>query len=286
LARYLQDHSEIASVCGFQGSQPTPSRSTLGRFISSLTKYPDLLDECFTIMAEGFKDVLPGFGEIVAIDDTPVPSYSNPDNEPISDRQAGWIVREGSERKKWAFGYRLHLIVDANWELPIAKEVTIAKDNEKVATIPLLRKTKENLPWFKPDVVIADKAYDIYDHYDIIVKDSDAEPLIKHAKHSEYELTGSPAAPICPGGLPIIYRGWDKEKGLRYECPEKAKRAICPLAERCTIKTSYIRAVKDYRRFGHRFARGSAEWKALYRKRIGAEHCNSRLKETRRLEKH
>ena len=286
LARYVEDHREIASVCGFRDDEPTPSRSTLSRFISRLARHQDLLDECLEIIADGFKDLLPDFGKVVAIDCTSVPSYSNPDNEPVSDPVAGWIVREGSERKQWEFGYRLHLIVDANWELPIAKEVTLAKDNEKVATLPMLWKTRENLPWFKPDAVIADKAYDIYDHYNAIVRDLGADPIIKHVKHSEYELTGLPAAPVCPGGLPMIYRGWDSKKGLRYACPERAGRAICPSAEGCTIKTAWIRPGKDYRHFGYRIARGSEEWQALYRKRLAAERCNSRLKETRRLTRH
>ena len=286
LARYLEDHREIASVCGFQDDEPTPSRSTFSRFISRLAKHQDLLDECLNIIAEGFRDLLPSFGEVVAIDCTPVPSYSNPDNEPISDTEAGWIVKEGSARKIWEFGYRLHLIVDANWELPIAKMVTLAGDNEKKATLPLLKKTKGNLPWFNPSAIAADKAYDKYDHYEFIAKELDAEPIIKHTRHSEYELAGLPAAPICPGGLPMIYRSWDSKKGLQYECPERAGRAICPLAEGCGIKTTWIRPAKDYRQFGYRITRGSEEWQALYRKRIGVEHCNSRLKETRRLEKH
>ena len=286
LARYLEDHREIASVCGFRDDEPTPSRSTFSRFISRLTKHQELLDDCLKIMADGFKDLLPDFGKIVAIDCTSVPSYSNPDNEPVSDLEGGWIVREGSKRKQWEFGYRLHLIVDANWELPIAKEITLASDNEKMATLPLLRKTKENLPWFKPDAVIADKAYDKYDHYQTIARDFDAEPIIKHTRHSEYELTGSPAAPICPSGLPMIYRGWDKEKGLFYQCPQKAKRAICTLAQECGIKRIWIRPSKDYRQFGYRIKRGSDEWQALYHKRVAVERCNSRLKETRRLAKH
>ena len=286
LARYLEDHREIASVCGFQDDEPTPSRSTFSRFISRLAKHQDLLDECLNIIAEGFKELLPDFGKVVAIDCTSVPTYSNPDNEPVSDKEAGWIVREGSERKLWEFGYRLHLVVDANWELPIAKEVTLAEDNEKKASLPLLHKAGENLPWFKPDAIIADKAYDKYDHYHAIVKGFDAEPIIKHAKHSEYELTGLPAAPICPGGLPMIYRSWDSKKGLQYECAERAGRAICPLAQGCTIKTTWIRLVKDYRQFGYHIARGSEEWQALYRKRVAVERCNSRLKETRRLAKH
>ena len=286
LTRYLEDHREIASVCGFRDDEPTPSRSTFSRFISRLAKHQDLLDECLNIMAGGFKDLLPGFGEVVAIDCTPVPSYSNPDNEPISDPQGGWIVREGSERKRWEFGYRLHLIVDAKWELPIVKEITLAEDNEKKATVPLLQKAKDNLSWFKPDAIIADKAYDKYDHYKAIVKDFDAEPIIKHVKHSEYELTGLPAAPICPAGLPLIYRSWDSKKGLQYECPEKAGRVICPLALGCTIKTTWIKPVKDFRQFGYHIKRGSEEWQALYHKRVAVERCNSRLKETRRLAKH
>jgi len=286
LARYLEDHGEIASVCGFRDDELTPSRSTFSRFISRLAKHQDLLDECLNIIAGGFKDLLPGFGEVVAIDCTPVPSYSNPDNEPISDTEAGWIVKEGSARKIWEFGYRLHLIVDANWELPIAKALTLAEDNEKKATLPLLEKTRENLPWFNPDAIMADKAYDKYEHYETIVKGFDAEPIIKHARHSEYELTGLPAAPICPGGLPMIYRSWDKKKGLQYECPERAGRAICSLAQGCTIKTTWIRPVKDYRQFGYHITRGSEEWQALYRKRVAVERCNSRLKETRRLAKH
>jgi len=286
LARYLEDHREIASVCGFQDDELTPSRSTLSRFISRLAKHQDLLDECLNIMAGGFKVLLPGFGEVVAIDCTPVPSYSNPDNEPISDTEAGWIVKEGSARKIWEFGYRLHLIVDANWELPIAKALTLAEDNEKKATLPLLEKTKENLPWFNPDAVMADKAYDKYEHYETIVKEFDAEPIIKHARHSEYELTGLSAAPICPAGLPMIYRSWDKKKGLQYGCPERAGRAICLLAQGCTIKTTWIRPVRDYRQFGYGIPRGSEEWQALYHKRVAVERCNSRLKETRRLAKH
>lgn len=40
------------------------------------------------------------------------------------------------------------------------------------------------------------------------------------------EISGSSAAPLCPGGLPLIYRTWDKDKGLQYQCPEKAGRAV------------------------------------------------------------
>jgi len=182
-------------------------------------------------LANGLKDLLPDFGKAVAIDCTPVSTYSNPDNEAVSDPEAGWMVREVPPRKQWEFDYRLRLIVDAKWELLIAKVVALAGDSEKKATIPLLQKAKDSLTWFKPNAVIADKAYDKYDHHEFIAKDFDAEPIIKHVKHPDYELTGLPAAPICTAGLPMIYRSRDAKKGLQYQCPHKAGRAICPLTD-------------------------------------------------------
>ena len=54
----------------------------------------------------------------------------------------------------------------------------------------------------------------------------------------------------------------------------------------CTIKTTCTKPVKDYRQFRYHVARGCKEWQALYHKRVGLEHCSSRLKEARRLGTH
>ena len=84
----------------------------------------------------------------------------------------------------------------------------------------------------------------------------------------------------------MVYRGWDKNKGIQYECPERAGKAICPLLIKCGLKTVWVKPVHDYRRFGYRIKRGTEEWKEFYRKRVSIERVNSRLKETRRLEAH
>jgi len=285
LARRLQDDPVLAVTCGFVPGD-VPHRKAFSRFQKKLGKYQHLVDQCLNQMTTELKSHLPEFGKIVAIDCTPVRSYCNGDKEPHSDREGDWIVKEGSEKKKWVFGYRLHLIVDANWELPVAKKLSLAKDNEKTATIPLLRETKVNLPWFLPDAIIADKAYDKYEHYEVITKEFSADPIIMHAKFSDSELTGSPAAPHCPAGLSLVYRSWDKNKGIQYICPELARKATCPLPLKCGLRTVWVKLVHDYRRFGFRIERGTEEWKELYRKRVAVEHVNSRLKETRRLEAH
>jgi hypothetical protein len=203
--------------------------------------------------------------------------------------EAGWVYKEGRERKKWVFGYRLHLVVDANHEFPINKRLTTFKIQDPQMMLPLLREAKDKLPWFVPAAVIGDKGYDSGDNFRGIVEEFDADPIIPlspKTKEPVPEITGSSAAPYCTAGLSLVYRSWDRNKGMQYECPERAGKAYCPLLLKCGLKTVWVRPVRDYRRFGHRIKRGTDEWKELSYKRVAIEHVNSRLKETRRLEAH
>lgn len=289
IVRRLQEDTILAVTCGF-GPRNIPHRSTFSRFIKRLSKHQDLVDQCLSQTTSELKLLLPGFGKVVVVDSTPVRSYSNPDKESVSDPEAGWIAKGGSRKdKEWHFGYRLHMVVDANYELPISKKQTSAKIQDIRMMLPLLRETEENLPWFHPDVVIADKGYDSGDNYQGIVQEFDASPIIPLAAKSKGEppeITGSPAAPYCSAGLSLVYRSWDRNKGIQYECPERAGKAFCPLALKCGLKTVWVRPVHDYRRFGYRIKRGTEQWKELYRERVSIERVNSRLKETRRLEDH
>ena len=288
LIRRLQEDPILSTICGFDYEKP-PCRRTFIRFIKKLVEHQDLLDKCLNEITNKLGEVLPNFGQHVAVDATPVHSHSNPDNKIISDPEAGWIIKEGNEHKKWVWGYRLNLVVDATWELPVAKQTSLHSESEKAVVIPLLSKAKSEFPWFNPQAVICDKGYDSSTIYESIVKDIGADPIINmrgRAGGDSPEITGSSAAPCCPGGLPLIYRSWDKEKGLQYQCPERTGRAICPLAEKCTIKMMWVKPVHDYRRFGYRIKRGTEEFKTIYRKRVAVERVNSRLKDKRRLEAH
>ena len=109
-------------------------------------------------------------------------------------------------------------------------------------------------------------------------------PLRSRAKRPSVEITGSPAAPVCPAGFPMIYRSWDKKKGMQYACPARAGRVTSPIAHDCGLKAAWIRPVQDYRRFGYKVKRGTDEWAELYHKRGAVKRINSRLKLTRRLE--
>lgn len=285
LIRRLQDDPVFALICGFNISRKPLCRKTFSRFIRKLGRHQDLIDKCLSEITTRLQQLLPKFGEEVAYDSTSIHSHSNPNSKVISDTDAGWMVKGGSDRKKWEWGLRLHLLVDANWELPIAKQVTPPRDGEKKVMLPLLRKAKTQLPWFNPKMVIGDKGCDKYEIFEGIVKEFDAEPIIKHANPLP-EITGSPAAPVCPAGLFLVYRSWDKTKGLQYQCPERAGKAQCPLIEKCRLKTVWIHPVRDYRRFGYRIPRNSEEWLERYHKRVAVERSISRLKDKRRLNSH
>lgn len=289
IVRRLQEDTILAVTCGFD-PRDIPHRSTFSRFKEKLSENQDLVDQCLDHMTSELKSLLPRFGEVVAVDSTPIRSHSNPDKRYISDPEAGWIAKGGpGKNKDWRFGYRLHMVVDSATELPISKELTLSKVQDIQEILPLLRETKKRLPWFAPDVVLADKGYDSGDNCYGIVKEFDASPVIPlspKTKEQPPEITGSPAAPYCPARLPLIYRSWDKNKGIQYACPARIGRTVCPDVHECGLKTVWIRPVHDYRRFGYRIKRGTEQWGRLYRKRSAIERTYSRLKQTRRLEGH
>lgn len=287
--RRLRVDPLLAVTCGFD-PRDIPSRSTLSRFQKKLGKHHDLVLQCTVPIGGEFKAAFPGFGKNVAVDSTPVPSYSNPDKRIVSDPEAGWIAKGGAEKHKtWVFGYRLHLVIDADYEIPISCMLSLAKIQDSQAMLPLLRQAGNLLPWFNPEAVIADKGYDSGDNYEGIAKEFDASPIIPLSARSSgpaHEITGSSAAPCCSKGFPLIYRSWDKKKGVQYACPARAGRVVCPIAHDCSLKVVWVRPVHDYRRFGHRIKRRTQEYKRLYRKRGAIERVNARLKDHRRLESH
>ena len=284
LVRRLQNDVIYALACGFDIREPLPSRSTFSRFIGKLAKHQELVEKCLREIVNKLRRLLPNFADVACVDCTPVSSWANPSKKPPSDPEAGLIYKGTVEgRKKWTFGYRFFIVSDAVHELPISIILTHAKDNERKMLLPLLRKTRAELPWLKFSTVSCDAGFDKYDNFEGIVKEFDAEPVIALAY--ETDVRGSPAAPACRAGFPFIFTGWRRGQ-LVYQCPEKAGRVECPLPARCPHKQIMLHPVHDYRKFGYHIRRDSQEYKELYNKRSAAERVNSRLKEKRRLDSH
>lgn len=286
LIRRLQEDVVLRELCGFNKAERLPNRRTFNRFIDRLELRGDLIQWCVDDILAELHEILPDFASMAAVDATDVHSHSDCDKIAVSDREAGFVIKEGttSSRKKWAWGYKLHLVADAIYELPIAMSVTPGNHREMAEMMPLLRATKARLSWFSPRYIIADKGYDDYKNFEGVVKEFDAEPVIK--ARMEIPIFGTPAQPFCLGKLPLVYRSWDKNKGLQYGCPERAGKATCPLPENCSLKIIWIRPVQDYRRFGYRIPRNTDSWNIIYTYRVGIERIFSRLKGQRRLDTH
>ncbi len=288
LIRRLQENPILAIVCNFDITKPLPHRTTFNRFFNKLIRYQQLVDECLSEVTTNLHKAIPDFAKIVAIDATAIRSHANLNKKPSSDPEAGFAYKGGKkDAYHWEFGYYLHMVADATSELPIAKQLSLSSQHEKEIALPLLRKTRDVLPWFKPEVVLADAGYDAYYVYEDIVNGFDAEPIIDSSKKKAPLLSGSTQNPICPGGLPLTRIGHHPMLGLRYECPARARKSIkCPLPEMCPLKVAYIRPGHDYRRFGYRISRTSPKWQELYNKRTSIERIFSRLKDKRRLNSH
>jgi len=288
LIRRLQENPILALVCGFNITKPLPHRTTFNRFFGKLIKYQCLVDECVSEVATRLREAIPDFGKVIAIDATAIRSHANANKKPSSDPEAGFAYKGGKkDAYHWEFGYYLHMVADATSELPIAKQLSLSSQHEKEIALPLLRRTRDEVPWLNPEAVLADAGYDAYYVYEDIVNEFDAEPIIDSAKKKAPLLSGSTQQPICPGSLPLIRIGYHPKLGLRYECPARARKSIkCPLPNMCPLKVAYIRPGHDYRRFGYHVPRTSPQWREIYNKRVAVERVFSRLKDKRRLNSH
>ncbi len=288
LVRKLEENPSFAEITGFNMDIPLPSRKTFDRMITTLTDHPEVIEKLIHKAVSQLKNKLPDFGVTVAVDSTPVKSHSNPSKKERSDSEAGFIVKEGIPNKIWKWGYKLHLMVDTQWELPIVCNVTLAKEADVSNLIPLMDKAREKFDWFRPWHIVADKGYDAGYNYKA-VHDAGSIPIIKmkesnHHDDNRYSIDES-GMPHCKAGLPLLLIAHDSKKGMKYVCPFKMGKADCYLSQECNLRVAWIRPLWEYRKLCP-IPRDSDEWNEIYSKRTAVERVNSKLKEHRRLNSH
>jgi len=120
--------------------------------------------------------LLPGFGKNLAIDGKAISSLArgenkNKEEDGRRDIDANWGIKEYKGVKedgtawtkvvKW-FGYRLHLIVDVDYELPVAFELTKASTSEVKQAHKMIDDLNRKHPEIieKCETLAADKGYD------------------------------------------------------------------------------------------------------------------------------
>ena len=291
LIRRLNDDSELRSLCGF--GRRLPHRSTFNRFIQRLSYHVDLVEGVSVNLTNQLQPMLPGFAEQVAIDSTTVRTHSHPHRKRISDPEASWTAKtrvRAKEGKDWCFGYKVHMIADVDYGIPLAHIVTTAKRGDTTELSKVVEHAESLHPWFKPKAVVADKGYDSMANHTYLLSKR-ILPVI-HIRRTakagpDYGFYTEEGTPTCLGQVPMEYVRSDPTKGRLYRCRADG----CHLAGTMKGGITHCDAEvwedprRNIRLFGA-IRRDGPEWQTLYSKRQAIERVFKSMKESRRLERH
>lgn len=182
LIRELNNNPLVARVCGIDSPEAIPHKSTFSRFIARLSKYNTtarLKDVSRSLVRDCYAN-LPGFGERVAIDSTTLKGWVNGGKPRPSDKEARWSVKKNTQGKQeFTLGWKLHLMVDCEYELPIAANVTPGNAHDGRRASHVLREARFGASGaFRPEYVMADKGYSSKELRDLIHRQYRAIPVI------------------------------------------------------------------------------------------------------------
>jgi hypothetical protein len=164
VAALIAEHPGLQETLG-----GTPSVWACYRFSRKLRENRPALAACLDACAASLRAQYPTMGRDVAIDASDMPAFANgqryvskngPERERYSDPDASWGHRSAiSTRAAGSFyGYKIHAVVCAKTDLPLAWRVETAKRNESKFVAPLLDALHAR--GFTPETVAMDKGYD------------------------------------------------------------------------------------------------------------------------------
>lgn len=315
LIRELKRNSQLRIVCGFQPHFHTgkdgasklilaPGASAYTNFINNLRECREELREMFDRLVAYMYENIEDFGDILMADGKAVESFAAKPSQKASghkgEHDADWCKKTyttttptgevSAKTVKW-FGFRLHLIADAVYELPVDFTVTKASASEVKETEKLLEEMKENgqEKIKKCRYFLADRGYDSTELIEWL-ETEDIAPVIdirnmwqgeetKQFKDTDLVYSFNGKVYFVDGkGNPIelIYKGYDKSRdSSRYGFHPKYK-----------DKRIFRIPLGTDRRIFTRVARNSKKWKRLYGMRSGIERINGRIDRDFKFEKH
>jgi IS5 family transposase len=303
--RLLEGNKDVRALCGFPARDMVPSEDALGRFLEKLVVHEELVEACFEELVERLRQLLPGFGQKMVVDSTDIKAFSNGHRSRKSDIDAKWGakkanghypdretddhgdggVKKGKRRDLYYwFGYKLHLLIDGFYELPVSFVITPANEADTTQMPVLLEKAYLKRWETRPEAVIADKGYDSRKNNQLIYKEYHAAPIIPIKEREGAQLPdicNAKGTPTCSCGLEMVYWGRDGNY-LKYRCPHVLGRGVCSDLSPCTASPyGYVLKLPitdDVRRHPP-IPRQTKKWNRLYRLRSAVERVNSRLKE-------
>ena len=182
MIRTLVNNPWVANACGIPWPNDIPHKSTFSRFFARMAKRDMLskVKDVFRRLVRQHYATLPGFGELVAIDSTSLKGWTNGGKTRKSDPEAGWSIKRGTQgAKEFTFGWKLHLLVDCESEMPIAANVSPGNVHDAKKATSVLREARFTQRTFRPRFFMADKGYSGRPLYRHIRQQYGAEPIIQ-----------------------------------------------------------------------------------------------------------
>jgi hypothetical protein len=291
-------------------SYGVPTASAASRFLRSLLDCQDEIHQMFDALVQKLSTFLPGLGERLAMDSKTIASYAPRQSKRTrkdgrSEHDAKWGVKTYSGTREdgstWTkvvktFGFKLHLLVDSVYELPLAYTVTPANRSDVAEATTLLDRYTERQPDLsaKTRYLSADRGYDDQklverlwnEEKTVAVIDTrqfwsePRKPLLDY-EHLEYDEKGQVYC-CCPKtGVErkMLNNGYEQGRdAIRKLCPmARYKGFVCQGASACScVNGLRIPRETDARVF-QRLPRDSYKWKREYRHRTAVERVNSRF---------
>jgi len=316
LRRELLRNAQLRQMCGFdplKGAEGVPSVWAYTRFLHLLIERQEDLQGIFDELVEGLRKALPGFGRVLAMDGKAIDSHARrgkagakADGRRDLDADVGVKSCRGQQEdgsvwekiKSW-FGYKLHLLVDAEYELPVAFTVMKASAAEQPQAKALLRGLEKNHPRLLAACRygLGDKGYDdgelirqLWDEHQIkpviAIRNCWQQPdgadtrVMSGTTNVIYDYQGRVSC-CCPRTGEVramAYGGFEKDRQtLKYRCPAVHYGADCKGYSDCPLAASIRIPLEEDRRVFTPVARSSYVWKDLYKKRTAVERVNGRL---------
>lgn len=313
LRRELSRNGQLRFMCGFYGSgdKAVPSEWAYTRFLKKLLIHKEEINNIFEALAEELRRLLADFGKDLAIDSKAIKSLAkgvnkNKKADGRRDKDGDWgkkeyrgVKKDGTSWEKvikW-FGYKLHLIVDSNYELPIAYSVTKASESDINEAHRMIEKLAEERPEILKscETMEGDRGYDdgklitkLYDGYGIkpvidirnCWKDGEETRQLAKYENVVYNYKGNVYC-YCEKTLKrreMCAGGFEKDrKALKKLCPAKQYGLLCKNMETCKVKQGIRICLDTDRRIFTPIDRASLKWEKYYAKRPSVERVNSRL---------
>lgn len=327
LRRELSRNAQLRDLCGFDpflGEKGVPTSYAYSRFIKKLFKKTEEIEKIFEKLVEEIKELLPDFGQVLAMDSKAIKSLSRSKNQKIEeskktdgrrDNDADFGKKEYKGQKKdgnlWRkivnwFGYKLHLIVDAVYELPVAFTVTKASVSDISEGHKLIDKLAKQHPGIIEtcEVLTADKGFDdtklivkLWEEHGIkpvidirnMWKEGEKTRLLDHKPNIVYDYQGTIYC-HCPQTnkrREMAFGGFEKDRrALKYRCPARSYSLECQGMDQCSCAKGLRISLKEDRRIFNPIARSSYKWEKYYKMRTSVERVNGRLDESYGFEKH